>query len=480
MQELPEGLFIGGRWQAAHDGARLAVLDPASEGTIAEVAQAGAADALRALDAAEQAQRQWAKVAPRVRAEVLRRAFEGMHREREALARLITQEAGKPLAESRGEVDYAAEYLRWFSEEAVRIPGELIMAPSGANRIVVGRHPVGVALCITPWNFPAAMVTRKLGPAIAAGCAVLLKPAGETPLTALALARLFEEAGLPAGVLSVLPAGRERSIELVNALLADARVRKLSFTGSTATGRVLLGLAARNVVRCSMELGGNAPFIVFADADLEQAVQSALIAKMRNTGQACTAANRFIVERPVAGEFAARFAAAVAAMKVGPGLDESSQVGPLISAGARARVSALVRDALAAGARGVLPAAELPARGWFVAPAVLTDVPADAPILAEEIFGPVAPVVAFESEAEAIALANATEHGLASYVHAGDTGRGLRVAGSIEAGMVGLNRGMVSDPAAPFGGWKQSGLGVEGAHEGLLEYLQPRYIAASW
>jgi succinate-semialdehyde dehydrogenase/glutarate-semialdehyde dehydrogenase len=478
VESLHKELYIGGAWRAASDHSVLEVLDPATEQSIARVSDASIEDGLAAVTAAQQAGPAWAARPPRERGEILRRAFELMMLHKEALARLITLENGKALAESRAEIAYAAEFLRWFSEEAVRIQGEISTAPGGANRIVVLKQPVGVALFVTPWNFPAAMATRKIGPALAAGCTLVLKPAKETPLTALAMAEIFEEAGVPGGVINVLPS--RRSSQLIGALLKDTRIRKLSFTGSTETGRILLEQAARNIVKCSMELGGNAPFIVFDDADLEVAVSSAMVAKMRNGGQSCTAANRFYVQRPVAAEFAKRFAGAMREIKMGHGLDEGVQLGPLINADARNKVSKLVQQALDGGAKLMAGGKAPKGRGFFYEPTVLFDVKHDMQVMKEEIFGPVAPIATFDTEDEAIALANSTDLGLVSFVHTRDIGRGLRTCERIEAGMVGLNRGLVSDPAAPFGGWKQSGIGREGAHEGLLEYLETKYIAANW
>jgi succinate-semialdehyde dehydrogenase/glutarate-semialdehyde dehydrogenase len=475
---IPGGLRIGGKDGPAADAARFDVIDPATGEVIASVADGGVEDARAAVAAAASAAAGWAATAPRDRAEILRAAFELMTRDAEDYARLISAENGKALPDARGEVAYAAEFFRWYAEEAVRLTGSFGTAPSGANRILVTRQPVGVCLLITPWNFPAAMATRKIGPALAAGCTMILKPASDTPLTALALARTLEEAGLPDGVVNVLPSRRSGAV--ASAMLNDPRVRKLSFTGSTEVGRVLLREAAGRVVNTSMELGGNAPFLVFADADLGEAIEGALIAKMRNGGEACTAANRFFVERPVAGEFSRRLAERMAALPVGPGSDEATRVGPLINAEAVDKVDALVTDALGRGAR-CLTGATRPARnGCFYTPTVLTDVPADAMILGEEIFGPVAPVVCFDDEEEAVALANATEYGLVAYVYTGDLARGLRVSERLEAGMVGLNRGVVSDPAAPFGGVKQSGIGREGGHEGVLDYTESKYIAVQW
>jgi succinate-semialdehyde dehydrogenase / glutarate-semialdehyde dehydrogenase len=478
MKDLPTDLHVGGAWLPSSDGGRFDVLDPASGDVVASVADGTSADALRAVDAASEAGRAWAATAPRERAEILRRAFTLTVERGEDLAQLISLENGKALSDARGEVAYAAEFFRWYAEEAVRAEGSVSTAPAGTNRILVLRQPIGVCVLVTPWNFPAAMATRKIGPALAAGCTVVLKPASDTPLTALALAEILQDAGVPAGVVNVLPARRSGAV--VSAMLHDPRVRKLSFTGSTEVGRVLLREAADRVVNVSMELGGNAPFLVFADADLDAAVEGAMVAKMRNGGEACTAANRFHVEEPVAGEFGRRLAERMAALVVGPGTAPDTQVGPLVNAAAVAKVDGLVSGAAAAGAR-VLTGGRRPDRpGFYYEPTVLDRVPPQAAILGEEIFGPVAPIVAFGTEQEAVGAANATEYGLAAYVYTGDLARGLRVSEALEYGMVGLNRGMVSDPAAPFGGVKQSGLGREGGHEGLLEYLEDKYIAVSW
>jgi succinate-semialdehyde dehydrogenase/glutarate-semialdehyde dehydrogenase len=478
LETVGKDLYIDGGWRPGADGRRIEIFDPATEQPIASVADASAADGIAAIEAAHRAGPAWAATAPRERAEVLRRAFDLMHRHKESLARLITLENGKALGEARGEVAYAAEFLRWFSEEAVRILGEIGTAPSGTNRMLVIRQPVGVSLFITPWNFPAAMATRKIGPALAAGCSVVLKPAPETPLTALAMAALFTEAGVPAGVVNVIPTSR--AAEVTSAMLKDLRVRKLSFTGSTRTGRILLAQAAENVIKCSMELGGNAPFIVCEDADLDVAVASAMVAKLRNGGQSCTAANRFYAHKAVAAEFAKRFAGAMREVKVGPGLADGTELGPLIHGGARNNVTRLVDQALAGGARALSGGKAPTGKGWFYEPTVLFETRDDMPVMREEIFGPVAPIASFESEDEAIELANRTEMGLVSFIHTRDIGRGLRISERLEAGMVGLNRGLVSDPAAPFGGWKQSGIGREGAHEGILEFLETKYIATSW
>jgi succinate-semialdehyde dehydrogenase / glutarate-semialdehyde dehydrogenase len=471
-------LYIGGKAVPAADGGRFDVLDPATGTVITSVADGGIGDAIAAVGAADEAAASWAATAPRARAEILRAAFELMTAQREELATLIALENGKALVDARAEVSYAAEFFRWYAEEAVRIDGMVGFAPSGSNRIMVTRRPVGICVLVTPWNFPAAMATRKIGPALAAGCTMILKPASDTPLTALAIGRLLAAAGLPPGVVSVLP-GR-RSGPIVSAMLHDPRVRKLSFTGSTEVGRVLLRECADNIVNSSMELGGNAPFVVFADADLDAALDGAMIAKMRNGGEACTAANRFYLEAPVAAEFSRRLAERMAALRVGPGVEESTEVGPLVNDAAVDKVQALVTEAVTAGAT-VLTGGSRPRReGCYYDPTVLTGVPPGAAILREEIFGPVAPIVSFTTEDEAVALANDTEYGLVAYVYTGDLARGLRVSERIDAGMVGLNRGLVSDPAAPFGGTKQSGIGREGGHEGVLDYTESLYLALSW
>ena len=475
---VPTGLFIDGQWRPAGDRARFGVEDPATETILAKVASATVADALSAVDAAHGAGAAWAARPARERSDILRRAFDLMRARLEPLARLIVLESGKALPEARAEVAYGAEFLRWFSEEAVRIEGRLGVTPGGAHRMLVTRQPIGVCLFVTPWNFPVAMATRKIGPALAAGCTVVLKPASETPLSALTMAALFHEAGVPPGVVNVVPSRQSGAI--AHALLHDRRVRKLSFTGSTEVGRVLLSQAADQVVKCSMELGGNAPFIVLADADLDAAVQAAMVAKLRNGGESCTAANRFYVQRPVVEAFSRRFAQAMADVKVGPGLEEGVQLGPLVNGRTRDKVAELVADALARGAQ-LLVGGKAPARrGYFYEPTVLAGVPNDARAMREEIFGPVAPICGFDEIDEVVQLANNTEFGLVSFIHTRDLAQGLALAERIESGMVGINRGVVSDPAAPFGGWKQSGMGREGAQEGLLEYLELKYIAASW
>jgi succinate-semialdehyde dehydrogenase / glutarate-semialdehyde dehydrogenase len=478
--DVPTGLLIGGAWGGGRNGGTFPVLDPATEESLTEVADGTADDALDAVGAAHAALPAWAATAPRQRAEILRRAFELMTDRAEQFARLMSAENGKSLRDARGEATYAAEFFRWYAEEAVRMEGTLMRAPSGANRILTVRQPIGVSLLVTPWNFPAAMATRKIGPALAAGCTVVLKPAEDTPLTALAMAALLSEAGVPDGVVNVVTTSRSNAGPVVAAMLNDTRVRKLSFTGSTQVGRVLLREAAEHIVSCSMELGGNAPFIIFDDADIPAAVEGALVAKMRNGGEACTAANRFYVHEAVADEFTREFARRLAGLKVGPGLEEDTEIGPLVNEPAKAKVSGLVDEAAGDGAKIVIGGKAPDRRGYFYEPTLIDEVPAGAGILDAEIFGPVAPVVRFTDEDEAIKWANATEYGLVSYVYTQDLRRGLRVSEALEAGMVGLNRGLVSDPAAPFGGVKQSGLGREGAHDGLLEYTETKYIATDW
>ncbi len=478
LRLAPTELLIGGTWRPASDGGTIPVVDPATGDVLAEVASGTVEDGLAAVDAAQQAFPAWAATAPRHKAEVLRRAFDLMIENAEELARLIVLENGKALRDARAEIAYAAEFFRWYSEEAVRVQGSIQTAPNGGNRMLVVHQPIGVSVLVTPWNFPAAMATRKIGPAIAAGCPVVLKPASDTPLTALAIGRLLAQAGVPDGVVNIVPSRRSGAV--VGAMLADPRVRKLSFTGSTEVGRRLLESAAGAVVNCSMELGGNAPFIVFDDADLDKAIEGAMIAKMRNAGEACTAANRFYAQAGVAAEFADRLARAMGALRVGPGLQDGVEVGPLVNEAAQRDVAALVDRTVELGATALIGGKPLHVPGYFYPPTVLTDVPAEAPVLREEIFGPVAPIVVFDTDEEAIALANDTEYGLVSYVYTENLARGLRVSEALETGMVGLNRGLVSDPAAPFGGVKQSGLGREGGHEGLLEFTESKYIALSW
>lgn len=467
-------MFIGGEWITG--ASTRPVLDPATGRPITEVAVAGREECAQAIDAAEAALPSWAARPPRERAEILRRAFELMTAEAETLAELIVRENGKVLADARAEVAYAAEFFRWFAEEAVRVRGDYRLAPAGDKRIIVTHRPVGVSLLITPWNFPAAMATRKIGPALAAGCTVVLKPATETPLTALAVADILRRAGVPAGVVNVVVAAP--TAERVREMLHDPRVTNLSFTGSTEVGRILLREAADQVVRTSMELGGNAPFLVLADADVSAAVEGALVAKLRNGGAACTAANRFYVHRAVADEFTAALAAAMGEMRVGPGLDPASRIGSLVSVAERAKVAELVDRATGDGARPVCGGVVPDGPGAFYPPTVLADVAADAAILDVEIFGPVAPIVVVDSDEEALAHANATPYGLIGYVYSGDLRRALRIAERLECGMVAVNRGVLSDPAAPFGGVKQSGLGREGGFDGIHEFLETTYIAA--
>jgi succinate-semialdehyde dehydrogenase / glutarate-semialdehyde dehydrogenase len=474
--ESPTELFLAGRWTNGERGA-FPVEDPALGSTLCDGADAGPGDARNALDAAADVQDRWAATPSRVRSEILRNAFDLVHERADRLALLITLESGKPLAEARAEIDYGADFLRWYAEEAVRPAGGYRAAPGGDKRILTSTHPVGPCLLITPWNFPLAMVTRKLGPALAAGCTAIVKPAAETPLTALALAEIVEACGLPAGVLSVLPTSDAGAV--VAPLLGDRRLRKLSFTGSTEVGRLLAEQAAPNLLRVSMELGGNAPFLVFEDADLDRAVDAAVLAKLRNTGQSCTAANRFLVHERVSERFSVRLAERLAEAKVGPGTNEAVEVGPLIDATARKRVESLVEAAVAGGAE-LLCGGEAPDRpGYFYRPTLLGTVPADAPIARSEIFAPVAPVSTFASEEEALRKANDTDWGLVAFVHTSDLDRALRIGDRLQVGMVGMNRGMVSEASAPFGGVKQSGLGREGGAEGLREYQETRYMAVT-
>lgn len=470
-----EGLYIGGKW---HKGDGIAVMDPSTGSKLAEVADASTEDAIRAVDAAQAASAGWRATSARQRAEILRRWFQLMTQHEEELATLIALENGKALPDARGEVAYAAEFFRWYAEEATRIPGEFRHTPSGSHRILVDHEPIGIAVLITPWNFPAAMATRKIAPALAAGCTVILKPASETPLTAYAMARLGEEAGVPAGVVNVLTTSNPSGV--TNAMLADPRVRKLSFTGSTGVGRMLLAQAAKSVVSCSMELGGNAPFIVFDDADLEAALDGAMIAKMRNAGEACTAANRFYVHSGIHDAFVAGLTARMAALRIGPGYDPETQCGPMITTNAVRKIDRLVSEAVAAGARLTTGGKPLMENGYFYPPTVLESVPVDASIAREEIFGPVAPVYRFETDDEAVHLANNTEYGLAAYIYSGDLKRALKVGKRLETGMLGINRGLMSDPAAPFGGVKQSGLGREGGVTGILEFMEAKYYAVEY
>ena len=475
---VPRQLLIAGNWQNAGGGDTVEVVNPSDASVITDIADADVEDGLAAVDAAAAAFPDWAATPPRQRAEILRRCFDLMTERSEQIAHLISLENGKALADARGEVAYAAEFFRWYAEEAVRIIGDVSVSPSGSNRILVQHPPIGVCVLITPWNFPAAMATRKLAPALAAGCTAVLKPATLTPLTTLAIAQLMIDAGVPAGVVNVITTSK--TSDVMTPILADPRVRKLSFTGSTSVGRHLLRQAADNVLKCSMELGGNAPFLVFDDADLDLALDGAMVAKMRNGGQACTAANRIYVQRGIHDEFARRLAERMGAMRVGPGTDAETEVGPLVDEASVRKVDSLVRDAVSQGARLLAGGKAIDGAGYYYPPTVVTNVPLQARMVSEEIFGPVASVIPFDTEEEVIAAANDSEYGLAAYVFTEDLRRGLRVSERIESGMVALNRGLVSDPAAPFGGVKQSGLGREGAHQGLLDFTETKYIALDW
>lgn len=469
----PADLLIGGRWCEARGGRRLTVDDPATGAVLSLVADANEADCLDALSAAAEAQDSWVQTAPRERSRILRRAADALRADEDLIALIGTLEMGKPLAESRAEVAFAADYLEWFAEEAVRVSGRAAEAPEGGVRHLVQRVPVGPALIVTPWNFPLAVPARGVGPALAAGCTVVLRPGRLAPLSALALARVLVESGLPEGVLNVVVSSADGATD---ALLADPRLRKLSFTGSCEVGRHLLARSAQQLLRTTLELGGCAPFLVFADADLDAAVDGAVAAKMRNGAQACTSANRFYVQRPIAGEFTRRLAERLAALRIGRGTEPATELGPIIGPGQRRRVADMVADAVARGARTVLGGGPLPGPGWFFAPVVLADVPDDARLMREEIFGPVAPIRTFEAEEDAVALANAPLQGLAAYLFTRDLDRALRVGGRLRAGMVGVNRGRVSNVAAPFGGVGHSGVGRSGGPEGIEEYLDTRYL----
>jgi succinate-semialdehyde dehydrogenase/glutarate-semialdehyde dehydrogenase len=475
LEAVPKQLLIGGRWVDGSGGGTFEVEDPATGETIAAVADATPEDAQAALAAAHEHQAAWGEHPPRERGEILRGAYELMMERVDDLALLMTLEMGKSVAESKAEVSYAAEFFRWFAEQAVRIDGRYQIAPTGQGRLLVMKQPVGPSYMITPWNFPAAMATRKIGPAVAAGCTMVLKPASLTPLSSLALAEILAEAGLPGGVLNVITSSSSGAVS--KPVISDFRLRKLSFTGSTEVGRKLMEQASEQILRVSMELGGNAPFLVFDDADLDAAIEGALIAKMRNIGEACTAANRFYVADSLAQEFAERLAERMGSMKVGRGTKDDVQVGPLVNDEQLSKVEELVQDALQKGARKLVGGERLAGPGHFYAPTVLTDVPDDARLLREEIFGPVAPVRGFSSDEEAIAQANDTEYGLVAYLYTRDIGRATRTMEKLEYGMVGLNQGMVSNPAAPFGGIKHSGVGREGGYEGIQEYLETKYCA---
>jgi succinate-semialdehyde dehydrogenase / glutarate-semialdehyde dehydrogenase len=470
-------LYIGGEWRDASGGDTLAVEDPATGAPLCEIADATPDDAMAALDAAVANQAEWGASPPNERSEILHRAFEALNERADELALLMTLEMGKSVAESKGEIAYAAEFFRWFSGEALRIDGNYKVAGNRASRVLVMRQPVGPSLFITPWNFPTAMGTRKIGPAIAAGCTMVIKPAQLTPLSMLALAQVLEECGLPGGVLNVITSSSSSSVAAP--LIGDPRLRKLSFTGSTEVGRKLIAQAADNVLNVSMELGGNAPFLIFDDADLDAAVEGAMVAKMRNIGEACTSANRFHVAGSVADEFASRLAERMGALRVGRGTEEGVDIGPLIDEDQRGKVAELVDDALGKGATALVGGSSVDGAGYFFEPTVLGGVSPDARVLKEEIFGPVAPIASFTSEEEAIAAANDTEYGLVAYVFTRDIKRALRVCEGLETGMIGLNQGMVSNAGAPFGGVKQSGVGREGGNEGMDEYLETKYVAVS-
>jgi succinate-semialdehyde dehydrogenase/glutarate-semialdehyde dehydrogenase len=475
IDHVPTQLFIGGEWRDASGGDTLDVIDPSTGEAIASVADATPDDAKAALDACCAVQEEWAAHPPRERGEILRRAYEAMTEKADELALVMTLEMGKTLAESKAEIAYASEFFRWFAEEAVRIEGRFATAPNGAGRLITMRQPVGPCYAITPWNFPSAMGTRKIGPAIAAGCTMVIKPAQQTPLSMYALAKILEDAGLPKGVLNVVTS--KSSSDVSKPIIGDPRLRKLTFTGSTEVGRKLVEQSAQGLLRTSMELGGNAPFLVFPDADVDAAVQGAVIAKMRNIGEACTAANRFHVADKVRDEFTEKLAAKLGEMKVGRGTEEDVDVGPLIDDDQRSTVDELVQDAAGKGAQIVVGGQAVDGSGYFYEPTVLANVSGDARLLKEEIFGPVAPVIGFDDEEAAIAAANDTEYGLVAYVYTSDIKRAFRVCEKLETGMVGLNQGIVSNPAAPFGGVKASGFGREGGAEGIHEYLEIKYVA---
>ncbi|WP_371305640.1 NAD-dependent succinate-semialdehyde dehydrogenase [Rhodococcus zopfii] len=472
VDSVPKQLLIGGQWVATDN--TITVENPATGAAVAEVSDGGPEHGLAALSAADDAQTHWAATDPRYRSNILRDAFDLMNRRSDDLAVLITTEMGKPLSEARGEVGYAAEFLRWFSEEAVRVAGRYALAPTGNTRLITMKQPVGPVLAITPWNFPLAMSTRKIGPALAAGCTVVIKPSELTPLTTLAFGEILMEAGVPDGVVNIVTTSNAAA--LCEPLVQDSRLRKITFTGSTPTGRSLIRQSAENVLRVSMELGGNAPFIVCDDADIDRAVDGALLAKMRNNGEACTAANRFIVHSSVADEFTSRLADRMCAVVVGDGADPATQLGPLINQSAVDKVTRLVDDAVALGATAIAPPIATRTHGYFYPPTVLANVPQTAKILSEESFGPVAPITTFDTDAEALALANDTEYGLAGYVFTENITRAVRLAEGLQTGMVGLNQGLVSSPAAPFGGIKASGVGREGGPEGIDEYLDTKYV----
>jgi succinate-semialdehyde dehydrogenase / glutarate-semialdehyde dehydrogenase len=477
LDSIPTQLYIGGEWVDGAEGGTIAVEDPSTEETLVEVASGNKDDAFKALEAAAGAQKEWAATPPMERGEILRRAYELMKERADDLALLMTLEMGKPVEESKAEITYAADFFWYYAGEANRISGHYGTSYNGKGRVLVMQQPVGPTILITPWNFPMAMGTRKIGPAIAAGCTMVWKPAKQTPLCALALTQILEQAGLPAGVLNLLLA--KSSGETMEPLIKDGRARKLSFTGSTEVGRTLIAQAAGQVLKVSMELGGNAPFLIFEDADLDAAVEGALLAKMRNIGEACTSANRFHVAGPIAEQFAEKLAEKMGALKLGRGTEADVKVGPLIDESQQQKVKELVDDAVSKGAQTVVGGSIPDGRGYFYEPTVLSNISDDARVLKEEIFGPVAPVKDFSSEEEAIAAANDTEFGLVAYVFTRDIKRALRVCEGLETGMVGLNQGMVSNVGAPFGGVKQSGLGREGGHWGIEEFLETKYVAVN-
>jgi succinate-semialdehyde dehydrogenase/glutarate-semialdehyde dehydrogenase len=477
LSNVPTGLFIGGTWRDSSSGARFDVEDPATGKTLTTVADATPDDGKDALSAAVEAQPNWADTPPRERGEILRGAFELITERIDDLALLMTLEMGKSVAESRAEITYAAEFFRWFAEESVRVAGRYSVAPTGGSRVLTMKQPVGPSLFITPWNFPMAMGTRKIGPAVAAGCTMVMKPAAETPLSMLALASILAESGLPDGVLNVVPTSSSGA--LAEPLIRDPRLRKLSFTGSTEVGRKLIEQSAEQVLRVSMELGGNAPFLIFDDADLDAAVEGAVIAKLRNVGEACTAANRFHVHESVADEFATRLAERLSGLRVGRGTEDGVDVGPLINANQREKVETLLADAVERGGRVLTGGSRVGDAGYFFEPTVVAGVPAGARILAEEVFGPVAPITTFKTDDDALAQANNTEYGLVSYVYTRDLQRALRICERLETGMVGLNAGIVSNVAAPFGGVKASGIGREGGFEGIEEFLETKYVSVA-
>ncbi|GAA1617257.1 MULTISPECIES: NAD-dependent succinate-semialdehyde dehydrogenase [Brevibacterium] len=475
IDKLNTGLFINGQWRDAEDGKTIDVINPATGDVITTVADGSAADAEAAIKAAGDAQADWAATAPRERAEILRRAFELLIERSDDIAAVMTAEMGKPFAESKGEVAYGAEFFRWFSEEAVRISGDFTLSTDGKNRLMISREPVGPCVLITPWNFPLAMGTRKIGPAIAAGCTMVFKPAKLTPLTSLMLVDVLKEAGLPDGVLNVVTSESARRV--VTPWMESGIARKVTFTGSTEVGIGLLKQAADNVMKSSMELGGNAPFVVLEDADLDKAVEGAVLAKMRNGGEACTAANRLFVHSSIADEFSTKLAERIGSMKVGNGLEDGTEVGPLVDQESLDKVAALVDDAVSNGATVISGGAKIDGPGFFFDPTVITNVPENAEIRTTEIFGPVAPIVTFDTDEQAVALANETEYGLAGYLFSENINRALSMAEKLEVGMIGLNTGLVSNPAAPFGGVKMSGLGREGGRVGIDEYLELKYVA---